>query len=156
MTILLFSVLFVELASLTLDLGLRLMFYQLQVSSMTPVNSSIHSDLSDYSASQLLSRGNDRLIDQVYYPSMKEFGGNWCTSVSCRTIPFATFTIPFATSYFFLMFCCINILLLRIENPMFFKTTELELVFGRLMSSDFLIGISNRLWWQYQRYQSWD
>ncbi|XP_057517855.1 calmodulin-binding transcription activator 6-like isoform X2 [Amaranthus tricolor] len=47
---------------------------ELQVSSMTPVNSSIHSDLSDYSASQLLSRGNDRLIDQVYYPSMKEFG----------------------------------------------------------------------------------
>lgn len=80
MIISIISVLFVEFASLSLELGLWLMFYQLQVSSNTPVNSSIHSDLSDHSASQLLSKGNNRLVDQVYYPSTKEFGGNWCKS----------------------------------------------------------------------------
>ncbi|XP_056694691.1 calmodulin-binding transcription activator 5 isoform X4 [Spinacia oleracea] len=43
-----------------------------QVSPSTPTNSSFRSDLTDYSASQLLSRGNDCVVNQVYYPSMKE------------------------------------------------------------------------------------
>ncbi|XP_021774123.1 calmodulin-binding transcription activator 5-like isoform X1 [Chenopodium quinoa] len=44
---------------------------ELQVSPITPTNSSFRSDLSDYSASPLMSRGNDCMVDQVNYPAMK-------------------------------------------------------------------------------------
>lgn len=61
-----------ECATLTLEMW----FCQSQVSPSTPTNSSFRSDLTDYSASQLLSRGNDCVVNQVYYPSMKERTGS--------------------------------------------------------------------------------
>ncbi|XP_057546292.1 calmodulin-binding transcription activator 6 isoform X2 [Amaranthus tricolor] len=44
-----------------------------EASSITPVDSGFRSDLSEYSASQLLSRSNESLVNQVYYPAMKDF-----------------------------------------------------------------------------------
>ena len=54
------------------------MVYLFQASSITPVDSGFRSDLSEYSASQLLSRSNESLVNQVYYPAMKDFTGS-CT-----------------------------------------------------------------------------
>lgn len=68
----------VELESLTWALAV-VMVCLFQASPITPVDSGFRSDLSEYSASQLLSRGNETLFNKVYYPAMKDLTGSCCT-----------------------------------------------------------------------------